>query len=408
MPFVWLAERLRAEGIRVRAVSHPDYATHFEQLGVHFKPAGPPLDSARLDGVRQALSVKRNPASVMRTVLDEVTLAAPRAHYADCVAALEGCDLAVSHHLYFVAQEAAAASGIPWISVIFMPNMLRSAAHPPSHDVPFATSRLANSVYWVATEILMWRANRRLRETLRSLSGLTRRVSVFGGLSSQLNLLAASPLISDLPGDLPQPSKVTGAWLPSGATGAPLPPRVTGFLESHERTVLISLGSAGYSAEAETIEIVLRSLADSGCPALVYAGPEGRLGQPDPPEHVLFVDFLPFQSLLPQLSAVVHHGGAGTTALSCRAGVPSVVIPHFADHHYWAAALRARGIAPAPIPRGKLTSQRLSKALAAVLGDDSYRSAARALAARMEAEDGLQSACDAILASSRRLTRRSS
>ena len=99
--------------------------------------------------------------------------------------------------------------------------------------------------------------------------------------------------------------------------------------------------------------------------------------------------------LLPRCAAFVHHGGAGTVAAALRAGLPSVVVPHMIDQYTWARRLRELGAAAAPIPRRRLTAQRLQKALTEVLGDRAMRERARELGEQIGQEDGIARAIDA-------------
>ncbi len=45
------------------------------------------------------------------------------------------------------------------------------------------------------------------------------------------------------------------------------------------------------------------------------------------PPRVFTADYLPFSQLLLHASAIIHHGGVGTTSQALRAGVPQVVVP---------------------------------------------------------------------------------
>ena len=89
------------------------------------------------------------------------------------------------------------------------------------------------------------------------------------------------------------------------------------------------------------------------------------------------------------MTAVVHHGGAGTTAAGLRAGLPSVLVPHLADQPFWARRAASLGAAPPPIPRRRLTVQALASAIAAALGEPRYRERAAALGEKLRAEDGV-------------------
>jgi len=51
--------------------------------------------------------------------------------------------------------------------------------------------------------------------------------------------------------------------------------------------------------------------------------------------HVHVVDTVPHGWLFPRCAAAVHHGGAGTTAASTAAGIPTAIVPFFGDQPYW-------------------------------------------------------------------------
>ena len=53
------------------------------------------------------------------------------------------------------------------------------------------------------------------------------------------------------------------------------------------------------------------------------------------------------QALFTRVAAVVHHGGAGTTATAARAGAAQVVVPQIADQPYWAGRVAELGIGAA-------------------------------------------------------------
>ena len=56
------------------------------------------------------------------------------------------------------------------------------------------------------------------------------------------------------------------------------------------------------------------------------------------------VDDVSYDVLFPRVAAVVHHGGAGTTAAAARAGVPQVITPMFSDQFYWATRIVDLGV----------------------------------------------------------------
>lgn len=109
----------------------------------------------------------------------------------------------------------------------------------------------------------------------------------------------------------------------------------------------------------------------------------------DLPDSVFMLDSTPFSWLFPRVAAVVHHGGAGTTAAGLRAGVPSIIIPFFGDQPYWGQRVADLGVGPQPIPRQKLTAARLAQAIQSAVTDQAMRQRADNLGSIIQAEDGV-------------------
>jgi sterol 3beta-glucosyltransferase len=118
----------------------------------------------------------------------------------------------------------------------------------------------------------------------------------------------------------------------------------------------------------------------------------GGLSDISLPDEVFKIESIPFDWLFPQVSAVVHHGGAGTTAEGLRAGVPSVVVPFFSDQPFWARRVYELGVGPKPIPLQKLTSDNLSAAISTAVSDTNMRARAGILGGRIRSEDGVKHA----------------
>ena len=138
----------------------------------------------------------------------------------------------------------------------------------------------------------------------------------------------------------------------------------------------------------ETADLILRALARAKQRAVILSG-WGGLHAADVPESVFMVDSVPFDWLFPRMAAVVHHGGAGTTSAGLRASVPSIVVPFFGDQPFWGGRVAALGVGPKPIPRRKLTVERLAGAIQTAVTDQAMRQRAADLGATIRAEDGV-------------------
>jgi sterol 3beta-glucosyltransferase len=115
----------------------------------------------------------------------------------------------------------------------------------------------------------------------------------------------------------------------------------------------------------------------------------GGLGAADLPPTVLRIEAAPHDWLFERVAAVVHHGGAGTTAAGLRAGRPTVVCPFFGDQPFWGRRVAALGVGAEPIPQKKLTADRLAAAIEQVTTNHGIRQRAESLGARIRGEDGV-------------------
>ena len=104
----------------------------------------------------------------------------------------------------------------------------------------------------------------------------------------------------------------------------------------------------------------------------------------------------PHDWLLPQMCAVVHHGGAGTTAAGLRWGKPTFICPFFGDQHMWGDMVRRAKVGPPCCPVGKLTDDILAENFKVLLNEDTIAKAEE-MADLMNKEDGIQGGLDHFL-----------
>jgi UDP:flavonoid glycosyltransferase YjiC (YdhE family) len=61
------------------------------------------------------------------------------------------------------------------------------------------------------------------------------------------------------------------------------------------------------------------------------------------PGNVRFVEWAPLDALLENCSAIIHHGGSGTTMTAATAGIPQCVIPQGSYQHADVDVIAHRG-----------------------------------------------------------------
>jgi UDP:flavonoid glycosyltransferase YjiC (YdhE family) len=169
------------------------------------------------------------------------------------------------------------------------------------------------------------------------------------------------------------------------------PQSLLDFVAGGEAPVYIGFGSMPDSKPQATTRILIEAVQKAGKRAVILTGWAG-FGIDDVPDNILILKYAPHRWLFPQMSAVVHHGGSGTTASGLRAGVPTVVVPHQGDQGFWGRRTKELGVGTAPIPRKKLTADNLAEAIAEATTNRNLQASAQALGEKIRAEDGLAEA----------------
>lgn len=134
--------------------------------------------------------------------------------------------------------------------------------------------------------------------------------------------------------------------------------------------------------------MIFDAVAETGVRALVSKG-WGGLGADSVgiPEGVFMLGNCPHDWLFQHVSAVCHHGGAGTTAAGINAGKPTIVVPFFGDQPFWGAMVARAGAGPDPIPYKKLTAAGLAEAIRMALKPETQERA-RELGQKIREERG--------------------
>ena len=215
-------------------------------------------------------------------------------------------------------------------------------------------------------------------------------------------LYGYSPVVVPKPPEWGPERRITGYWTLDGDDWTP-PAELTAFLDAGPPPVCIGFGSMVGDDPAALAALVTGAARRAGVRAVLLSGWGGLDAARRASDDVLVLDQAPHERLLPLCSAVVHHGGAGTTGAGLRAGVPSVVVPFGMDQPFWASRVAALGAGPAPLPRRRLTVEALSDALRATT-QPAMRARAAEVGRVLRTEDGVRRAVADLDALATRLT----
>ncbi len=204
-------------------------------------------------------------------------------------------------------------------------------------------------------------------------------------------LYAYSSAVVPVPTDYPAHAHVTGYWFLNGQAPPQLPAGLLEFIQAGPPPIYVGFGSMGFGRDAaERGQTVASAVTEAGLRAVVATG-WGGLAVP-PSERIYVVDHIPHEWLFPQMAAVVHHGGAGTTAAGLRAGRPTLICPVLGDQGFWAERIRDLRLGPAPLRVRQLTVAGLTRRLLDLTSTDAYQERCTAVARRLATEDGVANA----------------
>jgi vancomycin aglycone glucosyltransferase len=269
--------------------------------------------------------------------------------------AAEGCCAIIATGLFpsrAAAQLVAERRGIEFVSVHFCPQYLPSPDIPPVEfpgwphpkgltgcDSLWALNiQVMNSLFCEAVNTYRVRLGLKPVENVRD-QAFTRRPWLAS--DSVLGPWRASEVCDGVQ---------TGAWILSDLR--PLPPDLMKFLDGGAPPVYCGFGSMPMQAAPDVARVAINAIRARGRRTLLARGLAGLVAS-DEGQDCFVLGEVNQQALFPRVAAVIHHGGAGTTATTAQADVPQVIVPQVADQPYWARQLVRLGIGAAhagPVP----------------------------------------------------------
>jgi len=394
-PYVALGAGLRAAGHDVRILTHRSFEPLVREHRLDFAPvSGDPREMADNRQLRALHDDGRNVLRWWRT-FNDVDAPLMRQRLRDC---WEGCRdaevIVVSILPYLLGYGIAEKLQVPLVRAFYFP--VSPTGSYPVELVPDwlpLGERLNRATYSAQRQVLWQIARPWISRAYSDVLGIQKvaRLEPFGQLDRQQQLLlyCYSPAVAPPPPDWGSWIDVTGYWFLDRSTDWTPPAALEAFLADGPPPVYIGgFGNMTNRDPSELAKTVARALAQSERRAIVLTG-WGGLPVSELPRNIFSIDWIPFDWLLPRVAAVVHHGGAGTTAAGLRAGRPTVIIPFFLDQFFWGKRVFELGVGPRPIPRKRLEVDALARAILTTTTDSDMQARAAALAARIRAENGV-------------------
>ncbi|KAI3732316.1 hypothetical protein L1987_63520 [Smallanthus sonchifolius] len=398
-PFVAIGKRLQEYGHRVRLATHSNFKEFVKASGLEFFPLGgdPKVLAGYMVKNKGFLPSEPSEIQIQRSQIKDIVFSLlpactdhdPDSHVPFNVDAIIANPPAYGH------THVAEALKVPLHIFFTMP-------WTPTSEFPHPLSRVrqpvANRLSYQIVDALIWMGMRDIINEFRKKRLKLRPVTYLSGSNHFPQDLPYgyiwSPHLVPKPKDWGPHIDVVGFCFLDLASSYVPPDSLVEWLEKGEKPIYIGFGSLPVQDPDGMTEIIVKALEITQQRGIINKGWGGLGNLAKSKDFVYLLDNVPHDWLFLQCAAVVHHGGAGTTAAGLKAACPTTVVPFFGDQPFWGRQVHARGVGPPPIPVEEFSLKKLVSAINFML-KPAVKISATELAKAMADEDGVKGAVDA-------------
>lgn len=404
-PLIAIGTELQRYGHFVRIATHDVFKDFVDRSGLEFYPiGGDPADlmsyMVRNPGLIPSIQTLREgeiqrKRAMMKTILEgcwrSCTTPSPASGRPFVANAI------IANPPAFAHIHCAQALGIPLHLMFTMPwTPTNEFVHPLAHiKTPTPNLKYANYLSYGLIQSLAWQGlGDIINEWRHSIDLEPVPLSEGPFLAETLEIPTTycwSPALVPKPKDWPSYVDVCGFVFRQAPQYTPSPD-LQAFLAAGPPPIYIGFGSIVIDNPDDLTNKILEAIEICSVRAIISRG-WSLLGNRENTNRVFYLGDCPHEWLFQNVSAVVHHGGAGTTACGLRCGKPTVVIPFFGDQLFWGEMVATTGAGPDPLPFKDLNTQVLAKAIGFALQPEAAR-AATSVAGVMQRDCGVNAAVD--------------
>ncbi|KAH6556212.1 hypothetical protein KP509_1Z197200 [Ceratopteris richardii] len=272
----------------------------------------------------------------------------------------------------------------------------------PTSEFPHPLARVhhsaANRLSYQVVDSLLWWGIRDIINDFRKKRLNLRPITYLSGIQTSASKIPTgyiwSPHLVPKPKDWGPLVDVVGFCFLDLSQDYKPPESLVSWLEAGPAPIYVGFGSLPVEDPERMTRIIIDALSRTSQRGIIFKGWGGIGALKEPPDTIYLLENCPHDWLFPRCAAVVHHGGAGTTAAGLRAACPTTVVPFFGDQPFWGEHVHLKGVGPAPIPVGQFSFDKLVNAINYMM-DPEVKKRAVELARAMEHENGVIGAVNA-------------
>ncbi|KAJ9543476.1 hypothetical protein OSB04_023183 [Centaurea solstitialis] len=419
-PFIAIGKRLQDYGHRVRLATHSNFKEFVLTAGLEFHPLGgdPKVLAEYMVKNKGFLPSGPSEIPVQRSQMKDIIfslLAACREPDLDTGIPFKA-DAMIANPPAYGHTHVAESLKIPIHIFFTMPwtilpgkvsesvDSYQQALTWPTSEFPHPLSRVKQpSAYRLSYQIvdsLIWLGIRDMINDVRKKKLKLRPVTYLSGSQgSETDIPHGyiwSPHLVPKPKDWGPKIDVVGFCFLDLASNYEPPEDLVRWLKAGPKPIYVGFGSLPVQEPEKMTQTIVKALEMTGQRGIINKGWGGLGNLTEPKDFIYSLDNIPHDWLFLQCSAVVHHGGAGTTAAGLKAACPTTIVPFFGDQPFWGERVHSRGVGPPPISVDQFNLTKLVDAIKFML-DPKVKERAVELAKAMENEDGVEGAVKAFL-----------
>ncbi|KAG8929704.1 hypothetical protein FRC02_005216 [Tulasnella sp. 418] len=407
-PFLALGKKLIAYGHRVRIATHPTFRAFVKESvpGIEFFSIGG--DPAELMSF-----MVRNPGLIpgfesltngdiprKRKMIAEMLDGCWKSCYEpdEVTGQLFAADAIISNPPAFAHVHCAEALGIPLQLSFTMPWCATTAFPHPLVNISESNAEvgLTNYLSYALSDLMQWQGLGDIINHFRTRTLGLEPLSLRSGASvvDRLRIpwtYCFSPSLITKPNDWVNHIDVVGFYFLESNENYQPPDDLKKFLDGGDVPIYIGFGSVPVEDPRAMTNTIFDAVKRSNIRAIVSAG-WGGLGGASVPDSIFVLPGqpgVPHDWLFKHVSAVVHHGGAGTTAIGLFCSKPTLIIPFFGDQPFWGSMVAKAGAGPKSIHPEKLNADNLAAAIQYLMSPKA-KEAAEKLGKLVRAEKGIE------------------
>ncbi|XP_038694884.1 sterol 3-beta-glucosyltransferase UGT80A2-like isoform X2 [Tripterygium wilfordii] len=376
-PFIAIGKCLQDYGHRVRLATHSNFKEFVLTAGLEFYPLGgdPKILAGHMVKNKGFLPSGPSEIPVQRNQMKEII-----------------------YSLLPACKDPDMDTGIAFKADAIIANPPAYGQLASSHILCPVSSNLPDILSYQIVDSLIWLGIRDMINDLRKKKLKLRPVTYLSGSQGSDSDVPHgyiwSPHLVPKPKDWGPKIDVVGFCFLDLASNYEPPESLIKWLEAGTEPIYIGFGSLPVQEPEKMTQIIVEALEQTGQRGIINKGWGGLGNLAEPKDFIYLLDNCPHDWLFLQCKAVVHHGGAGTTAAGLKAACPTTVVPFFGDQPFWGERVHDRGVGPAPIPVDEFSLPKLVEAIKFML-DPEVKKRSVELAKAMETEDGVNGAVKA-------------